>query len=73
MEKSETPEKGESKSEEVMAVEGKYVVDGARGYAKMPADVDPLGKIHIQKWVRQRLGILNGAEVKIELEVIRRY
>ena len=69
MEENKVPEKGE----EGKAIEGNYMVDVDRGIAKIPGDVDSLGKMQLPKWVRQRLEIMKGAEVKVVLEVVRRY
>ena len=70
---SESEEKGKGKGEGQGEQGYEYVVDTDRGIAKLPCEVDVMGKIHLPKLVRQNLGILNGAEVKIVLEVVKRY
>ena len=74
--KSESEEKGKGKGEqqEGQGEQGyEYMVDSNRGIAKLPCEVDSMGKIHLPKLVRQQLGILEGAEVKIALEVVKKY
>jgi len=71
--KSESEEKGKGKGEGQGEQRYAYVVDPNKGTAKLPCEVDSMGKIHLPKLVRQQLGILEGAEVKIALEVVKKY
>jgi hypothetical protein len=71
--KDKSEERGKSKGEELGEQRYDYMVDGDKGIAKLPCEVDIMGKIHLPKLVRQQLGILEGAEVRISLEVVRKY
>ena len=71
--KSESEEKGKGKEEGQGGYGYEYMVDGDKGIAKLPCEVDSMGKIHLPKLVRQQLGILEGAEVRIALEVVKKY
>lgn len=70
---SESEEEGKGKGEEQGEQRYDYAIDSERGVARLPCEVDSMGKIHLPKLVREQLGILEGAEVKIVLEVVRRY
>ena len=67
----------EEKEEEVKERGGEmgytYNINPAKGTAVFPCEVDIMGKIHLPKFLRQRLKILHGAEVEVALEVKRRY
>ena len=67
----------EQKEEEVKESEGEIGyedrINQEKGTARFPCEVDSMGKIHLPKFLRQRLNILRGAEVEVVLEVKRRY
>ena len=67
----------DEKKEEEKESEGEigyaYSINPERGTATFPCEVDSMGKIHLPKFLRQRLNILRGAEVEVVLEVKRRY
>lgn len=50
-----------------------YSINPEKGTAGFPCEVDSMGKIHLPKFLRQRLNILRGAEVEVSLTVKRRY
>ena len=55
-------------------VEGRYKVDSREGIAEgMPVTIDRLGKIQLQPWLRERLGIQGGAELLVSVKVVKRY
>lgn len=67
----EEEERKEEKSEEEIPY--KYSINPEKGTAVFPCEVDSMGKIHLPKFLRQRLNILHGAEVEVSLTVKRRY